>query len=302
MKCEYCGAEFVPNKRSKSQKYCSRTCCRSADRDRKRINYVGKREKVCIQCGKELPKYKTRFCSLLCQRIYSGAIYDHGELTKICVICGKEFKTFKSRQICCSPQCTKVNDNKYDPDKDRARYQRLHPNAKSMEQIMAESQERKVRIKAETAERKAARDAKQGKIRAKKLKEKQKRIEYWQQYSAIHFCEECGQAFAAFYPTTKYCSQKCAKARYKTKDRLKDITVDKGITVKQIARRDKNICQLCGQPVDWDDYIIKDGVQICGDYYPSRDHIIPISKGGLHKWDNVQLAHRICNSRKQDKR
>lgn len=25
---------------------------------------------------------------------------------------------------------------------------------------------------------------------------------------------------------------------------------------------------------------------------------MPISKGGLHSWDNVRLAHRICNRRK----
>jgi 5-methylcytosine-specific restriction endonuclease McrA len=28
------------------------------------------------------------------------------------------------------------------------------------------------------------------------------------------------------------------------------------------------------------------------------DHIIPLSKGGLHVYENIQLAHSICNSRK----
>ena len=33
----------------------------------------------------------------------------------------------------------------------------------------------------------------------------------------------------------------------------------------------------------------------------SKDHIIPLAKGGEHSWDNIQLAHRICNSLKADK-
>ncbi|MFC9724785.1 HNH endonuclease [Bacillus cereus] len=31
------------------------------------------------------------------------------------------------------------------------------------------------------------------------------------------------------------------------------------------------------------------------DYYPSIEHIIPVSKGGTHTWDNVKLDHRKCN-------
>lgn len=30
------------------------------------------------------------------------------------------------------------------------------------------------------------------------------------------------------------------------------------------------------------------------------EHIVPISKGGTHTWDNVRPAHAICNFRKGD--
>jgi 5-methylcytosine-specific restriction endonuclease McrA len=48
--------------------------------------------------------------------------------------------------------------------------------------------------------------------------------------------------------------------------------------------RDDGICGLCGEDVDPFDYTL--------------DHITPISAGGLHDPDNVQVAHRSCNSAK----
>lgn len=44
---------------------------------------------------------------------------------------------------------------------------------------------------------------------------------------------------------------------------------------------------------------------ICGQHVPllraSFDHIVPLSKGGPHKLDNLQPAHFSCNSRKGDR-
>lgn len=37
-----------------------------------------------------------------------------------------------------------------------------------------------------------------------------------------------------------------------------------------------------------------------GPMYPSIDHIVPMSKGGGHVWENVQVAHIICNTEKGD--
>lgn len=34
--------------------------------------------------------------------------------------------------------------------------------------------------------------------------------------------------------------------------------------------------------------------------YPTIDHIVAMANGGGHTWDNVQLAHAICNSYKRD--
>lgn len=59
----------------------------------------------------------------------------------------------------------------------------------------------------------------------------------------------------------------------------------------EIFDRDGWLCQLCGEPVDPSE----------GPRHPkskSLDHIIPLSKGGLHTRENSQLAHLGCNSAK----
>lgn len=45
------------------------------------------------------------------------------------------------------------------------------------------------------------------------------------------------------------------------------------------------ICQLCKQ-------------EIIDISEASRDHIIPVSRGGLSDFDNLQLSHRSCNTAK----
>lgn len=51
---------------------------------------------------------------------------------------------------------------------------------------------------------------------------------------------------------------------------------------------------------DWNDFVMKGGTVITGDWYPSVDHVQPIAHGGTDTWDNVRLAHRRCNYLKSD--
>lgn len=300
MKCEYCGKEFAEQK-----KYCSRKCCYEADKERKRIVYVGKREAACIFCGKELPKFKTRFCSDDCRRrhqhIKTGRLSHSEILKKECVVCGREFETWKSRQICCSAECSQKNQNKKDKQKEREKarikYLKKHPNARTAEERHKEHVERE-RVKSAERERKKEEREKE---KAERDAIKQANIDYWQNYEAEHECAICGCVFVAHYPLAKYCSKKCSCKVTRIRKRYEGITIDKDITVQKLAKRDHDKCQLCGLPVDWNDKYKTDKTIICGDMYPSIDHIIPISSGGLHAWNNVQLAHRICNTRKSNK-
>ncbi len=305
MICEYCGKEFV----KRGSKYCSRECCYEADKQRKRLNYVWKSERhgTCIQCGKPLVGSRRKFCSQECasryEHIKEGKTQNHGELVKTCVVCGKEFTTWQSNKITCSDECKTYNNNhrKNSKERNRKAYLKKNPNARKLEDIMIEAKAKKQRMEEERARLQAEKAKVLAENRAKKEAEKQARKEYWQNYHEARICANCGKTFVSNFPTKKYCSDKCANHYRKVKRRYKTITVDKNISIEGVALRDKNVCQLCGQLVDWDDYEVIDSVVICGNNYPSIDHIIPISLGGVHAWDNVQLAHRVCNSCKSNR-
>ena len=121
-------------------------------------------------------------------------------------------------------------------------------------------------------------------------------------------CEECETTFVRIHKNSKYCSAGCssrAHTRNKEFRRRKRLArngrVDREITLSKVLRRHKGICSLCGGEVDESDFTYDgDGNFIVGREYPSIDHIKPISKGGTHTWDNVQLAHHYCNTLKGD--
>lgn len=124
---------------------------------------------------------------------------------------------------------------------------------------------------------------------------------------SMNFCFDCGQLIDY---RSKYCKEHREEHQkemlrrlwknneYKRQSRMNGKIVDKDIEIHKLAKRDGDVCWLCGQLVDWNDYEIRDGQKQCGNYYPSIDHVVPVALGGEHSWDNVKLAHRICNSYK----
>jgi len=56
---------------------------------------------------------------------------------------------------------------------------------------------------------------------------------------------------------------------------------------RELFNRDKRTCMYCTETL--------------GDRHLTRDHVIPISRGGLDIWTNVVTACRACNQRKADK-
>lgn len=78
------------------------------------------------------------------------------------------------------------------------------------------------------------------------------------------------------------------KAGYHKRRAQKSTTQVEDIEPRDIYERDIWLCGLCSTPVDPD-------VAWPDPMSPSLDHIQPLSKGGAHTYENVQLAHLTCN-------
>lgn len=58
-----------------------------------------------------------------------------------------------------------------------------------------------------------------------------------------------------------------------------------------LMERDSWVCGICGDPIDR-------MAKFPAPLSPSIDHIIPLSRGGSHGYENTQAAHLSCNTRK----
>lgn len=293
--CIYCGKEFISKK--KTTKFCSKSCNTKYNRKEK------SETKYCKTCGKPLDKLikGQLYCNKECKNKW---LKENPRYNKICPLCNKKFKTNNKSQIYCSKEC--VHESLKKSKKHRVgickncgkefeikridvntfcsrdcSFQWLKGNA------LANKELKKIQQEKEKTEK--------NKLKSFKLTEqKQKYIE-----SHTKICIECGTRFIAKYGR-KCCSVECRKKR---NNRLQDINrrhklkengkINWSITLKKLYKRDKGICHLCGKKVDMN-------LDINDNWYGSIDHVIPVSKGGTHTWDNVKLAHRKCNSLKRD--
>ena len=133
--------------------------------------------------------------------------------------------------------------------------------------------------------------------------------------SAYCALPDCGIEFAPIYNNQKCCSERHGKMLYNRvsradgrqapepwgdgrKDRYhrrralkKGASTGIPVLQSEITIRDLATCGLCGLPVD-------DSLAWPHPQSPSLDHVIPLSKGGIHDPSNVQLAHLRCNTAK----
>lgn len=216
----------------------------------------------CAVCGKSFkPKDRqSKYCSKEC---YYDGMRKRPKYS-ICKCCGTSFKVGRNcKGVYCSDKCYKQN------------------------QIQS-------RIKKEEEQEQIKQLQKELKLKLKELKQRYERLTNILNH--IRDCKECGKQFVAKKSNGVYCSDKCRKRnenREKDKRIYKNGKPDLSITLTKLYMRDKGVCQLCGRDINFD-------CDSNSNYYPSIDHIQPLAKGGLHSWDNVQLACRICNSIKQD--
>lgn len=115
-----------------------------------------------------------------------------------------------------------------------------------------------------------------------------------------HACPVCGKMTSR----PKYCSRECsnkllwANHDHKRRVKIQAAMIDKDISLEEVFRRDNGICYICGMACEWDDCKRMGNVFIAGRLYPTIDHVVPLARGGEHRWENVRLAHKCCNSAK----
>lgn len=237
--------------------------------------------KECVVCGTPFlaKDGRNKFCSEECKALrykqkkqeWIDRRAKGKRLEKICVICGKPFKPSQnSLQMACSVECQKEYHRSTHRKQTMQEYKRL------LEKQKEETKLRKEREK----------------------EERQKNREY---YKGI--CKVCGKEFTTLNPAQVTCSTKCGirwKNRKKAK-RLKGKIVDSNITLEALYKRDSGVCYICGCKCDWNDKeITSEGYTITNAKYPTIEHVIPLSKGGLHEWKNIRLACFRCNYIKND--
>ena len=120
--------------------------------------------------------------------------------------------------------------------------------------------------------------------------------------SYVHICPVCGKQFTGTRQRVN-CSPECGRKRNNirsSKRKDKRFGHRPCISWQDIRLATGNMtCALCGGQCDEEDKVVyPDGTIVCGDNYPSVDHIVPAALGGTDTWDNVQLAHRGCNTLK----
>lgn len=221
---------------------------------------------ICLNCGEPITKKshnknKRKYCSRECWREHKGLKKTEYKIT-VCDHCGKTFKETRDRpNIYCSRKCSMKARQM------REAYYKEHED------------ERKKKLQEELRE----------------LLDNAEDILHLIKYERR--CKICGRLFVAKSKTNICCSSICST---RNENRMKDNRIykngkpDMTINLTRLFIRDKGVCQICGKDIDFD-------CDPNSGEYPSVDHIIPLSKGGLHSWDNVQLACRRCNWEKGDR-
>lgn len=183
----------------------------------------------------------------------------------------------------------------------------------------------KAKAKAEKeAERIKQREEYERQLEHRKQLREERELKKQNKLNEIRICKECGCLYTyrsyaqsigvdpIFVQRIDVCSRKCLEKRERKinkkynyshgKHKLRalkyGVEYDASVNLDDLIAKDGLRCALCGEMCNISDYKKVDGHLIYGNKYPSIDHIIPMSKGGGHVWDNVQVAHRICNSLK----
>lgn len=270
--CEFCGKEFET--KDKRKRFCNIQC---ANKSRQK----NPTEHTCKQCGKQFHRIlreddSCQFCSREC-----SDEYKRNNTNRYCKSCGKELKAKQFDY--CSDEC-------------RVKHKTIEKQCECCGKTFKTIYKDK-----KCCSRKCSYE----KLK-KMINQRQKDFKKINYKKSSFKCLECGKEVIKEYGDyrTVFCSLKCSNKHNRRLRRYLKRTngngqVDSSISLDKLYTKSNGICAICCKQCDYSDYVVyPDGTIVVGGTYPSIDHMIPLSKGGTHTWDNVQLSHRDCNSSK----
>lgn len=110
----------------------------------------------------------------------------------------------------------------------------------------------------------------------------------------VRNCDRCGRTFDRMQRprATRFCSDACMhRHNEERREALELAAFVEDVPLQFLVERDGGRCRLCGEPVALEE-------QVPHLLAPTVDHIVPLSRGGMHSKANTQLAHFACNARK----
>lgn len=119
----------------------------------------------------------------------------------------------------------------------------------------------------------------------------------------VYDCDWCGlkiESNTHIGGTKRYHPNDCRKQAQDARYRAKTVKRQQAgirpsrIVVEQLVAVYGAVCYLCSEPID----LTVPRTSAMG---ATVDHIMPLSKGGTDDFENLQLAHWVCNNRKSDK-
>ena len=119
-------------------------------------------------------------------------------------------------------------------------------------------------------------------------------------------CERCGTVFCVDLESdgywlarsrvrhcSKLCKRKSRPSHLGRHGNRKPRLIRNQVTA--LRRRDGDDCWLCGLPIDFSVTDLNDPMRY------SRDHVTPRGLGGESTVANMRLAHRLCNTERDQK-
>ena len=132
-------------------------------------------------------------------------------------------------------------------------------------------------------------------------RERNRHNQKWKNIAPL-ICKECDISFKPEYghPFKLFCSIGCQDQGARAYKRIRRLIYrgkvfgGEKISLGILYKRDGGQCQRCNRQ-------LRRLSVVPNKRAPTIDHIIPLSLGGKHKWDNVQLMCFRCNSLKGDR-